>query len=186
MELSDSELIEQCLKHGNNTAFDSLVRRYQRQVHVFCYRILGSADEASDAVQESFVKAYHALDKFRSDSPFLPWLFRIAHNTCIDMSRARNRRSASSLDEMEEERGYLPSTEPSPEQVMMKNESQEIIHDAVNHLPEKYRLAVTMFHLHGMSIREISESLNRPEGTVKSDLHHAREMLKRNLEGVVI
>lgn len=185
MELSDKELILQCLD-GSNRAFDILVRRYQRQVQVFCYRMLGNADEASDAVQDSFMKAYYALNRFRRESPFLPWLFRIAHNTCIDIARARNRQNTASLDEMEESTGYMPSSDPSPEQLAIQDESERMIHDAVYHLPEKYRLAVTLFHFHGMSIKEISLSLGRPEGTIKSDLHYARELLKRNLKGVVI
>lgn len=182
LDLPDKELIEQCLS-GDNKAFDCLVHRYQRQIYVYCCRMLGNTDEALDAAQDCFIKAYYALQSFRSDSPLLPWLFRIAHNTCVDIARSKSRRSSTSLDEIEEERGSLPAPEPGPEHLAIQSESARSLREAVLRLPERYRAAITLFHFNGLSIREISKALDRPEGTIKSDLHHAREMLRNNMEG---
>lgn len=184
MEVPDSELIAQCLR-GHNNAFNILVERYQKQIYLYCARILGNPDDASDAVQDCFIKAYYALNSFRSDSPFMPWLFRIARNACIDITRMRSRRNTSSIDEIEEARGSLPSNEPNPEECALKNEADEFVMDAIQRLPERYRTAITLFHVNRLSIREISIAMGRPEGTVKSDLHHAREMLRCSLEGEV-
>ena len=185
MEPSDADLVQRCLQ-GDNSGFDLLVKKYQRQVRSLCYRMVGNADDAADAAQESFVKAYHALEKFRRDAEFLTWLFRIANNTCIDLLRKRTKRQADSLDEPAAEINPLPSADASPEQAVLRDETDRLVHEAVLRLPEKYRAALVMFHFNSMSIKEISEALGRPEGTVKSDLHIAREMLRRKLEGVVV
>ena len=180
MEPSDANLVQQCLQ-GDNEGFDALVKRYQKRVYSFCRRMLGD-DEAADAAQESFVKAYHALDRFRQDAQFLTWLIKIANNTCIDMSRARRRQRADSLDDVEVEASDVPS---NPEKSAIRSDEQQRLWEAVLKLPEKYQTALVMFHFDSKSIKEISSSLGRPEGTVKSDLHVAREMLRRKLEGVL-
>lgn len=180
---SDAELVQLCLQ-GDNYGFDLLVRRYQRQVHVFCYRMLGSDSDAADAAQESFLKAYRALGRFRQDAKFLTWLLRIASNTCVDMGRRRSVRQAASLDDPVGEAEHTQCSNPSPEETALRNETNRLIGGAISALPDKYRSAVVMFHFNEMSIREISEALGRPEGTVKSDLHAGREMLRRKLEGM--
>lgn len=147
--------------------------------------MLGEREDAEEAAQESFVKAYYALDKFRQDASFLTWIIKIASNTCIDISRARVKRSAVSIDEIEGGNGSLPSGQLSPEEQAVENEESRLVRKAVLHLPERQRAAMVMFHFEEMSIREISQSLGMPEGTVKSDLHIAREILRGRLEGVV-
>lgn len=185
MEPSDADLVQRCLE-GDNTGFDLLVRRHQRQINGLCYRMLGDPEEAAEAAQESFVKAYYALERFRQDSKFLTWLFKIASNTCIDLSRARSRRRESLLEEGAVETAGSQANGSSPEQTALRGESSRLVREAVLRLPEKYRAALVMFHFSGMSIKEISGALGRPEGTVKSDLHVAREMLRRKLEGIVV
>lgn len=187
MDFSDAELIMQCLQ-GNNGAFDVLVGRYQRQVYNFCYGMLGNADDASDASQNAFVKTYYALESFRRDAQFLTWMLRIASNVCIDLYRKRSRHQAVSLDDEDQRKsiGDIPSHDLAPDELLQKCEGDRLILDAVARLSEKHRSAVVMFHLNGMSIKDISRALGRPEGTVKSDLHIAREMLRRKLEGVVV
>ncbi len=182
---SDADLVQRCLQ-GDNAGFDLLVKKYQRQVFSLCYRMLGDADEAADAAQESFVKAYNALQSFRQDASFLTWIFRIAHNFCLDAGRRRSVRKADSLDEMMANAPELPSADPSPEEWAMKKQEAERVRGAILRVPERYRSALVMFYLNGLTIREISKALGRPEGTVKSDLHNAREILRRKLEGVVV
>lgn len=147
--------------------------------------MLGDADESADAAQESFIKAYHALTRFRQDSAFLPWVLKIASNACIDRFRTRARQRSVALEQLADERHIPPSDDPSPEDLVIRSESDGIIREAVLRLPEKHRAALVMFHFNGLSINEISAALGRPENTVKSDLRIAREMLRRKLEGVV-
>ena len=182
---SDAELVQRCLA-GDNAGFDLLVRKYQRQVHGLCYRMLGDADEAADAAQESFIKAYHALESFRQDAQFLTWVTRIARNACLDSVRRRAVRQADSIDDDESGAGSLPSGAPSPEEAALRSDAKRRLDAAILDLPESHRAALVMFHFSGLTISEISRALGRPEGTVKSDLHHARERLRRRLEGVEV
>jgi len=165
---------------GDNDGFDQLVHKYQRQVYAFCLRLIGNGDDASDATQDSFLKAYNALPSFRQEAQFLTWVLRIAHNACID--RSRGRRPMDSLEDIEVETSDVSS---NPEKAAMRTDAQRRVWDAVLKLPEKYQASLVLFHFNSMSIREISKELGRPEGTVKSDLHIAREMLRRKLEGVL-
>ncbi len=182
---SDAELVQRCLA-GDNAGFDLLVRKYQRQVYSLCYRMLGNADDAADAAQESFVKAYHALESFRQDAQFLTWVFRIARNACLDSLRRRALRRADSIDDDESGASELASDAQSPEQVALQSDTSRRLNQAVLELPENHRAALVMFHFNGLSIREISEATGRPQGTVKSDLHLARERLRRRLAGVEV
>lgn len=143
--------------------------------------MLGDCETAGDVTQESFLKAYKALRTYRNSSSFLSWIFRIANNTCIDLLRKKARMSESNIDDCER----LAGSVPSPEKSTMENETNRTIQAALMYLPEKYRSVMVMFHFSGMGIRDISEALGKPEGTVKSDLHHGRELLRRRLEGVV-
>jgi len=184
LELSDAELVRRCLQ-GDNVSFDALVRSYQKQVYCFCYHMLGIPEESADAAQESFIKAYYALASFRRDARFATWLLKIASNTCIDRSRARARRANAALEELADDAAALQSDQPTPEESVLRGESDRMVREAVLRLPERHRTALVMFHFSGFGIREISEALGRPENTVKSDLRVAREMLRRKLEGVV-
>lgn len=183
MASSDAELVQRCLQ-GDNAGFDELVKIYQRQVYSFCYRMLGNADESSDAAQESFLKAYNALESFRLSSAFLPWILKIASNTCIDRSRARLRHPSVALNQIDDD--LLPSDGPTPEDSVLRRESERTIREAVLRLPEKQRATLVMFYFNGLSISEISAALGRPENTIKSDLRIARDMLRRKLEGLVV
>ena len=185
MNLSDADLIKQCLL-GDNAGFDALVRKYQKQVYHFCFGMVGNADDASDAAQDAFVKAYHALANFREDASFLSWIMRIANNACVDLWRRRGRRNAVSLDDEDSGLNDIPSDALDPESMVIGEENRRLILEAVLRMPEKRRGALVMFYFGEMSIRDISRALGKPEGTVKSDLHFAREMLRRKLEGVVV
>lgn len=181
---NDAALVRQCLQ-GDNTAFDKLVKRYQRQIYAFCYHMLGNYDDAVEAVQDTFVKAYYALDRFRQDANFRYWLFRIASNTCIDVIRTRTRCHVQSVEDAEAVIDGIRDEKLSPEDETVQAEERALLRHAVLGLSERYRLSLVMFHFNGMSIKEISQVLGRPEGTVKSDLHLAREMLRRRLEGIM-
>ena len=186
MEQNDAELVRQTLC-GNTAAYNGLVQRYQRQVYNLAYRMLGNAEDSGDLVQDTFIRAYGALASFRQDASFLTWLYKIASNLCIDQLRSRKAKSALSLD-VELEEGREPASESrssAPEDCAVRDAVQEVVHRAIQNLPEKYRAVVVMRHLQDMSVDEIARALELPTGTVKTHLFRAREMLRGRLRSVL-
>ncbi len=186
METTDADLVRQTL-NGNQSAYNGLVQRYQRQVYNLAYRMLGNAEDAGDLVQDTFLRAYGALSSFRQDASFLTWLYKIASNLCIDQLRSRKTKSTLSL-EVELEEGREPSADMrscSPEEAAIRGSVQEVVHNAVLNLPDKYRAVVVMRHLQDMSVEEIARVLELPTGTVKTHLFRAREMLRGRLRPVL-
>jgi RNA polymerase sigma-70 factor (ECF subfamily) len=111
---------------------------------------------------------------------------RIANNACVDLWRRKGRRNAVSLDDAECGLSEIPSAVLDPESAALDDEGRRLILDALTRMPDRQRNALTMFYFGEMSIRDMSQALGRPEGTIKSDLHLARETLRRKLEGVVV
>ena len=185
MEQTDATLVQRTLR-GETAAYNVLVQRYQRQVYNLAYRMVGSAEDAGDMVQETFLRAYGALASFRQDASFLTWLYKIASNLCIDHLRARKSKPALSL-EVELEEGREPAADRfgSPEDTVVRGAVGEIVQKAVMNLPERYRVVVVMRHLQGMSVEEIATQLGLPSGTVKTHLFRAREMLRERLRPVL-
>ncbi len=183
MEITDSDLVRQTLS-GQTTSYDCLMKRYQKQVYNLAYRMLGNFEDAGDLTQDTFIRAYSALASFRQDASFITWLYKIASNLCIDHIRSRRSRGALSLDK-EIEEGREPSSgtprSSEPEALSLVHATQEAVQKAVTTLPEDYRLAVVMRHLHGMSVEEIANVLDKPQGTVKTHLFRGRALLKDRL-----
>jgi RNA polymerase sigma-70 factor (ECF subfamily) len=163
------------------------VQRYQRQVYNLAYRMLGNAEDAGDLVQDTFLRAYSALAKFRQDASFLTWLYKIASNLCIDQLRSRKAKGALSL-EVELEEGREPAADDRstmPEDRAIREAIQDILHREILNLPEKYRVVIVMRHLQEMSVEEIADALELPTGTVKTHLFRARDMLRGRLRSVL-
>lgn len=175
--LSDAQFVRQAAA-GDTAAFDILVERHYRSLYSLAYRMLGNSDDASDAVQEAFVKAFRALREFHCDKPLRPWLYKICANVAIDIGRARNK-TPENIDDHEYS---LRDTSPQPEEMAITGERDQAVHRAVSTLPEKYRQIVILRHFHHMDVEEIAELMDAPEGTVKSWLFRARAMLRRELE----
>jgi RNA polymerase sigma-70 factor (ECF subfamily) len=185
MEQTDAVLVQRTLR-GETAAYNSLVQKYQRQVYNLSYRMLNSAEDAGDMVQETFIRAFGALASFRQDASFLTWLYKIASNLCIDLLRSRKSKGALSLDvELEEGREPAADRSCSPEDAAVRGAVSEIVQKAVMNLPERYRIVVVMRHLQGMSVEEIANQLELPSGTVKTHLFRAREMLRERLRTVL-
>lgn len=164
---------------GRSSAFNALVECYQRRLYLYCYRMLGNADDASDAVQEAFVRAWRNIATFRTEQPFSPWLYRIAHNVCID--GLRRRPNALSLD-VEMSEGRDPADRAAgPEEAAEAAETRRMIRAAIADLPEKYRAVMLLRHGQGMSLDEIAEALGLPLNTVKVHLFRARERMRGRL-----
>lgn len=166
---------------GDKRAFDEIVHRYQGCLYAMAYRILRNSDDAVDAVQETFIKAYRAIDGFDNQRPIKPWLCRICGNCCIDNVRARKERTES-LDQHEY---MLVDPTHSPDQMAAEGDRDEAIAQAIDRLPPRYREIVVMRHYRQMEVSEISHALGTPEGTIKSWLFRARRQLRQELSMVL-
>jgi RNA polymerase sigma-70 factor, ECF subfamily len=182
---SDDEVIQRC-QRGDVEQFGVLVKRYQDRLYNLCFRLLGSAEDARDAAQETFIRAYTALERFEGGRPFTPWLYRIATNACYGVLRRRGV-TVLSLDAMEDPE-TLPmeaagGQEGDPQERLERSLRDEEIRDAVMALPEPYRTVVLLRHMEEMSYEGIAAALEMPLGTVKTSLHRARQRLRRALGG---
>ncbi len=158
---------------GNHDAFASLVKLHQRRAYAVCRAIVVTHEDAEDAVQEGFLHAFRALDRFLPDQPFGAWLFRIMANASLDLVRRRKVRDADELPETL----ALPFKDPGE-----SDELRRRISEAMLQLTERQRSVIVLHNVEGFTHGEIAEMLGIPEGTARSDLHHARATLRRLLE----
>lgn len=176
-ELDDSALVERTQNDGDRRAFSELVRRHQAVVYRSCYRILGDREDARDASQEAFIRAYRKLDTFEGRSAFKTWILRIAMNVSLN-ERSRRRFSNADFDLAE----TIPDSE-SLEAELIKAEAAAQIHEALRLVRSDHRAAVVLRDLEGLTYRETAESLGIAEGTAKSWVHRGRKRLKDLLVG---
>lgn len=168
----DASLIAATLA-GDNAAFGRLVGLYQDRLYNSLVRVLGSADDAADIVQDAFVQAYTKLNTFRGTSAFYTWLYRIAFN--LAMSHARREHKTASLDGIKSLVGDEPMDgQPSAEQGVLEQERAEMVHAALNQLSMDYRQILVLREIDGCRYDEIAEILDLPVGTVRSRLFRAR------------
>lgn len=185
MEVADQYLVERC-KHDDLDAYEVLVERYRNRILNYVARFSGAAD-AEDLTQEVFIRAYLAIRKFRGQSSFQTWLYRIANNVCVDSYRRRSRdRTAYSLDESKdtgegEVEREIPDWSANPEGVAQSRELQALVQKTLLTLSEKLRSVIILHDLEGLSYEEIAETLQIPIGTVKSRLFNARLELREKL-----
>jgi RNA polymerase sigma-70 factor, ECF subfamily len=176
---TDGELIGTVLS-GREDGFEELVRRYQRPITNYVYRMLGNYDASLDVTQEIFIKVYNSMARYSAEYKFSTWLYKIAHNAAIDYLR-RNSNHAQSL-EVENEDGTFQvqyeSKRLSPEQEREHSEWREEIETVVKRLPSGYRELILLRHANDLSYDEIAEVTNLPLGTVKNRLFRAREMMR--------
>ena len=182
---TDEELIARVLA-GDETSYGTLVARYQDYVYTIAVRIVGSDEDAEDIAQEAFVRAYRALPRFRGDSKFSSWLYRIATNRALTHLKRRRRRadtvdieSGSHVEAVVIDDGR--SEETSPELRVRDEEFRRAVRAAVLELPEQYRVVVTLFYLEERSYKEVVATLGIPMGTLKTHLHRARALLREIL-----
>jgi len=173
--LSDEQLVTLVLK-GKTEAFDVLVERYQKQVFALAYRLGGDYDEARDMAQEAFIRIYGELAQYDQQRRFFPWMYRVAHNTCINMLRKRPAASAPLESIYDVSAGDAASAD-SYEQL----ELTDALNRALQSLPQKYRSPLVLKYLSDMSYQEIAQQLGLPVSTVETRLFRARAMLKKAL-----
>ena len=159
-------------QRGDREAFDRLVERYQRDVYRLCYRYVNNHHDASDLAQESFLKAYRAIGRFRGESAFSTWLYRIAVNTCLNFRSARRLPSETLEDDVADAaRGVSERIE--------QDELQEQVREAVTRLPDKQRATLILKIYHDLTHEEVARILGSSVGTVKANLFHALRNLRK-------
>lgn len=182
---TDQMLVER-VQAGDKKAFDILVLKYQQRVIKVLSRYVRDQAELEDLAQESFIKAYRALPRFRGDSAFYTWLYRIAINTAKNYLVAQDRRppagdiEATDAEHFEGESGLKEYA--TPEKEAMKDEIQQVITKAIDELPEDLKTAITLRELEGMSYEEIAKAMDCPIGTVRSRIFRAREAVDNKLK----
>lgn len=178
-KLTDVELIAGALG-GQADGFEELVRRYQRPITSYVFRMVGDYDAALDVTQEVFIKVYNSLSKYCVDYKFSTWLYRIAHNAAVDHLR-RNSITPQSLEAENADGSYqiqLESRGASPEQDRERSEWRAEIDTVVKGLPDVYRELIVLRHSKDLTYDEIVEVTGLPLGTVKNRLFRAREMMR--------
>jgi RNA polymerase sigma-70 factor (ECF subfamily) len=181
---ADAELVVRALS-GREDGFEELVRRYQRPIVAYVYRMVGDYDSALDLTQEVFIRVYNSLGRYRAEFKFSTWIYRIAHNAAIDHLR---RVGASRTEEMQVEgeggnvfEKPLASKAPTPEQETERGERRAEIEEVVGQLPHAYRELIVLRHSHDLSYDEIAEVTGLPLGTVKNRIFRAREAMRELL-----
>ena len=178
-KLTDVELIVGAIS-GRSDGFEELVRRYQRPITNYVFRMLGEYESALDVTQEVFIKVYNSLNKYSSEYKFSTWLYRIAHNAAIDHMR-RNSVCPQSIEAENADGSYqiqIESRRPSPEKDHELSEWRTEIDAVVRCLPPAYRDLILLRHSRDLSYDEIAEVTGLPLGTVKNRLFRAREMMR--------
>lgn len=187
---TERRLVE-AAQDGDQGAFAELVRRYDRSVLRIALRLLPSSEDAQDAYQDAFIKAYRRLDTFRFQCRFHTWLYRIATNVCLDHLRRRKSRPEFGVFEADHETGRSPlqlAADPrpssSPEQMLDSEEISRRIKVALETLSDRERLVFTLRHHEGMRLRQIGETCSMSEESAKQCLFRATKKLRRELQDV--
>jgi RNA polymerase sigma-70 factor (ECF subfamily) len=174
---ADGELVQSALA-GRESSFEELVRRYQRPIAAYVYRMVGDYDAALDLTQDVFIRVYNSLARYRSEFKFSTWIYKIAHNAAIDHLRRSAAREQALTDGTGEERAEVVERRLSPEQESERNERCSEIEMVVQSLPHAYRELIVLRHSNDLSYDEIAEVTGLPLGTVKNRLFRARESMR--------
>ena len=181
---TDQQLVQRA-QRGDLRAFDLLVLKYQGRIAALVSRYVSDAGEVEDVTQEAFIKAYRALGKFRGDSAFYTWLYRIAANAAKNHLVAKGRRPGAdaTIEDAEGfDEGGLLSESASPEALAMGGELAEVVESALNALPDELKAALMLREFDGLSYDDIADVLGCPVGTVRSRIFRAREAIDQRVK----
>ena len=187
-ESTDKELVKRVQK-GDKGAFDLLVLKYEQKIVNLVMRYVRDPELALDISQEAFIKAYRALPRFRGDSAFYTWLYRISVNTAKNYLAAQRRRPMDIELDMQDPDQYglhakLKETD-TPEGLTISQELQEVLERAIEALPDDLRTAIILRELDGMSYEEITQTMDCPVGTVRSRIFRARDAIGKKVGNLV-
>ncbi len=186
-QLSESELIS-AAANGDVEAFGELIARNEKRIYSFALGMLSNPDDAFDAAQDTFLKAYRSIKLFKGESAFYTWLYSICRNCCYDFIKAqtRNRRHNISLYEYESDDDgsilEIPDNQNRPDELYEQRHTREIIMSAIEALPDHHREIIVLRDLNGLSYEEIAAVMHVTVGTVKSRLNRARMRLQELLK----
>jgi len=176
--LADGELVHSAVA-GRESSFEELVRRYQRPIASYVYRMIGDYDAALDLTQEVFIKVYNSLARYRAEFKFSTWIYKIAHNAAIDHLRRHSVREQHLLADEDARPGLaIESRRLTPEQESEREERRSEIEAVIQCLSPAYRELIVLRHSHDLSYDEIAEVTGLPLGTVKNRLFRAREAMR--------
>ena len=182
---SDRELVER-VQRGERKAFDLLVLKYQHRIAKLIARYVRDPSEVLDVAQEAFIKAYRAIPRFRGDSAFYTWMYRIAINTAKNHLAAQARRPRDSGVDVTDAEQFDSATDlrdtATPEGLALTEEIQQTVVAAIEALPEDLKVAISLRELEGLSYEDIAQVMECPIGTVRSRIFRAREAISARLE----
>ncbi|MBN1153959.1 sigma-70 family RNA polymerase sigma factor [candidate division KSB1 bacterium] len=188
-EKEDKSEIQRALE-GDQQAYTLILKRYRATIYNLIYKMVRNREETEDLVQEAFIKAFASLDSFNEEYAFSTWLYKIAINNCIDHFRKRRLKTFSIDTPIQSRDGEITrefsDSTFSPDNKILSREKNELIAEAIEKLPEKYRTSILLRHKEERSYEEISQILGIPLGTVKARIFRAREMLKKELKGTLL
>ena len=171
--------------NGDEQAYQAILERYQRGIYNLIYQMVKNREETEDLVQETFIKAFRALESYNDQYAFTTWLYKIAYNNCIDSIRKRKLKTSPLDKPIRTKEGevqqQIRDDSTSPEHHYLYTEKKKILDECIQKLPESYRDVIVLRHQEDRSYEEIAEIIDVPLGTVKARIFRAREMLKRCL-----
>jgi RNA polymerase sigma factor (sigma-70 family) len=181
----DIKLIDEALS-GSQSAFDKLMKKYYQLIYNLVFRMISKKEDVEDLTQEAFIKAFNSLHNFDKQFAFSTWLFKIATNNAIDYLRKKKLATFSIDREIESEdsdfKFEIADSENKPDKYIIDKERKNIIEEAIESLPKKYREVIVLRHQKEMEYEEIAKKLKLPLGTVKAHIFRGREMLNRYLK----
>lgn len=178
--VEDLELVNRAQK-GDVAAFSALVRRYETRVYNLAYRLLSNGDDAADVAQDSFLAAYESLKRFRGESAFYTWLYRVVVNKALAFRRARDGRREHTVADGETNAINAAAGGAGPARAVEEKERAALVQGAIGSLPEEFRAVVVLRDVEGLEYEEIAEVLGVVTGTVKSRLHRGRMLVREAL-----
>jgi len=183
--MDDEPRLINSAKSGDKIAFGKLIRKYEKTVYNFAFKICRDKEKAEEAMQETFINAYRGLKSFSGNSKFSTWLYRIITNNCLMMHRKRSHEPVVSLEDADlfRETGELqvPHWGETPHDAVLNKELKEILNKAIQKLPLEYRIVFVMRDVEGLSTEEVRKSLKLSVPAIKSRLHRARRFLRNEL-----
>jgi RNA polymerase sigma-70 factor (ECF subfamily) len=184
MDKTQEQRLVDAARRGDEAAFESLVRLYEKRVFALAVRMCGNSEDAAEAAQEAFLAAWQGLRFFRGDSSFSTWLYRLTSNACVDLLRREGRHrsvAGPSLDDDGELNRDVPDTAPSPQEEAERRELRAQIEEGLRALSPEHRQVLILREMHQLSYDEIADTLDLDVGTVKSRISRGRKQLRNFL-----
>ena len=185
---TDKQLVEK-VQNGDKKAFDLLVMKYQQRITNLIFRFVHNFSDAQDVAQEAFIKAYLALPKFRGESAFYTWLYRIAANTAknhLSTKHVNLMKLSQNIDDIEQiGKTDTLSDQETPEHCLLRDEIQTAVMETVESLPDTLRIVITLREIDGLSYAEIADIMDCPIGTIRSRIFRAREEIDKKLKPLI-